>query len=104
MKTSAQTLLFAVLALPLMASAGNKAASATMQVGLVIREVCAIQATPAAGNSAATARPTVACQANSPYQLTRNSDKPAAPAASNSSTSDMAIRPQAGAQDWTVYF
>ena len=78
------------MTLPLLASAGTK--SASMQVSFTVTDACTVQA---GANAAA---PTVACQLNAPHLMTQTQPAPATSAAS------AAVRPAAGAQDWTVYF
>jgi hypothetical protein len=98
MKTIVKTFALVLLSLPLLASAAGKVATGSMQVSFVVKESCSVQVATAADAKT----PAVACQLNTPYQMTRNADK----AAANSSSSDtaMAIRPEAGAQDWTITF
>lgn len=98
MKTTVKALAIFLFSLPLLASAGTKATNASMQVSFVVKEACSVQAT-GTQQTAATQRPNVACQFNTPYLMTRAADKPAA-----SSDTTNAVRPEAGAQDWTIYF
>jgi hypothetical protein len=97
MKTTVKALAIFFCSLPLLASAGTKANGGAMQVSLVVKEACSVQAS---GSAAATQRPNVACQFNTPYLMTRTADKPAA----TDSATGNATRPEAGAQDWTLYF
>ncbi|MFS2005189.1 hypothetical protein ACEN9F_16320 [Duganella sp. CT11-25] len=98
MKTPVKTFALVLLSLPLLASAAGKVATSTMQVSFVVKEACTVQST----TTAAAKTPAVTCQLNTPYQITRGADKAAA--ASTSSDTGMAIRPEAGAQDWTITF
>lgn len=91
MKLLVKALGLALMTLPLLASAGTK--SASMQVSFTVTDACTVQA----GATAAKA-PTVACQLNAPHLMTQT---PPAPATSAEAA---AVRPAAGAQDWTVYF
>jgi hypothetical protein len=104
MKTTAKALVLVLLSLPLLASAAGKAATSSLQVSFVVKESCNVQSAPA---NAAAKSPTVACQLNTPYQMTRDADKAAAKARTtptSSADTGMAIRPEAGAQDWTITF
>lgn len=98
MKTTVKALAIFLFSLPLLASAGTKATNASMQVSFVVKEACSVQATGT--QTTASQRPSVACQFNTPYLMTRAADKPAAA----SSDTVNAVRPEAGAQDWTIYF
>lgn len=95
MKTTVKALALVLISLPLLASAGTKIATGTMQVSFVVKESCSVQSA-----DKGTQRPDVACQLNTPYQLTRGADK----AAAASSDTGAAIRTETAAQDWTVYF
>ena len=88
MKTLTKAYALVLCALPLMAGAGTKITTGTMQVSFTIVESCNVQTDAQ--------RPAVSCQLNSPYQLNRGADTAATPAA--------APRTDAGAQGWTVYF
>lgn len=88
MKLLVKALSLALISLPLLATAGTKTAS--MQVTFTVVDACTVQA------DAANA-PAVACQLNAPHLVIKQ-----APAAT--STDAAAVRPAAGAQDWTVYF
>lgn len=85
------------MTLPLLASAAGKVATSSMQVSFVVKESCNVQSTTA---TTAAKTPAVACQLNTPYQMTRSADK----AVASSSDTALAIRPEAGAQDWTITF
>lgn len=87
MKTLTKALALALCALPLMAGAGTKITTGTMQVSFTIVESCNVQS--------GAQLPAVSCQLNSPYQLNRSADAAAAPGA---------LRTDAGPQGWTVYF
>ena len=89
MKLLVKALSLALITLPLLATAGTK--SASMQVTFTVVDACTVQAD-------ATKAPAVACQLNAPHLVTKQ-----APAAATS-TDAAAVRPAAGAQDWTVYF
>ena len=89
MKLLVKALSLALITLPLLANAGTK--SASMQVTFTVVDACTVQAN-------ATNAPAVACQLNAPHLVTKQ-----APAAATS-TDAAAVRPAAGAQDWTVYF
>jgi len=77
-----------MITLPLLATAGTK--SASMQVTFTVVDACTVQT--------ASSTPAVACTLNTPHIVTH--DAPAAP----TSATATAVRPAAGAQDWTVYF
>jgi len=104
MKTTVKAFALVLLSLPLLASAAGKVATSSMQVSFVVKESCNVQSTAnAAADTAKT--PAVACQLNTPYQMHRSADKAVAAGAANSSSdTSMAIRPEAGAQDWTITF
>lgn len=89
MKTTVKAIAFVLFSLPLLASAAGKISSGSMQVSFVVKESCNVQSTSAA--------PAVACQLNTPYQMSRST-------AASSSDASMAIRTETGAQDWTVTF
>lgn len=97
MKITVKAIALVLFSLPLLASAAGKIATGSMQVSFVVKESCNVQSTTAAAKT-----PAVACQLNTPYQMTRGADK----AATTSSSSDtaLAIRAEAGAQDWTITF
>jgi hypothetical protein len=97
MKTFAKTFALVLFSLPLIASAAGKTASSSMQVSFVVKESCSVESTASAKT------PAVACQLNTPYQLSRSADK-AAPATTTNTANGVAVRPDAGAQDWTLYF
>jgi hypothetical protein len=86
MKLLVKALTLALMTLPLLAQAGTK--SASMQVSFTVVDACTVQTDSKA--------PAVACTLNTPHIVTHD-----APAASTTAT---AVRPAAGAQDWTVYF
>jgi|GEM_PF-1599052 len=98
MKITVKAIALVLFSLPLLASAAGKIATGSMQVSFVVKESCNVQAT----TTAAAKTPAVACQLNTPYQMTRGADK----AATSNSSSDtaLAIRTEAGAQDWTITF
>jgi hypothetical protein len=96
MKNTVKAIALVLFSLPLIASAAGKVATGSMQVSFVVKESCTVQAT----TTTAAKTPAVACQLNTPYQMTRSADK----AAASSSDTAMAIRPEAGAQDWTITF
>jgi len=100
MKTIVKTLALVLLSLPLLASAAGKTASGSMQVSFVVKESCSVQST-ATTTTTTTKSPAVACQLNTPYQLTRSADKASS---TSSSANGVATRADAGAQDWTLYF
>lgn len=103
MKTSSKLCAAILFSLPLLASAAGTR-SASFQVSFVVKDSCNVQsgAKLAVGpnDKAATTRPAVACQLSTPYLVTRNTEK----AAASSDSNVQAIRPDAGAQDWTIYF
>lgn len=88
------TLLISLLSLSLAAGAGNRAATSTMQVSLVIAETCNVQS-----NSD---RPDVSCRHDSPYLVKRGDNLAAAPAAA--ATPAAAVRAGDDARTWTVTF
>lgn len=99
MKTLAQSLALVCLSLPLLASAGNKAATGSMQVSFVVKEACSVQ-------TAAVKTPTIACQLSTPYLLTR-AEQPSAAAtsAANTFTGSATAQPaRADSGAWTLYF
>ena len=98
MKNIAKAVALVLFTLPLVVNAGTKISTGSMQVSFVVKESCNVQ-TDAANNAKT---PAVACQLNTAYQLSRSTVQHA----DNSATSDTAaaIRPAAGAQEWTVYF
>ena len=98
MKTTAKAFALALFSLPLIASAAGKVATGAMQVSFVVKESCNVQSTT---TTAAAKTPAVACQLNTPYQMTRGADKAAA---TSSSDTSMAIRTETAAQDWTITF
>lgn len=104
MKTIVKTLALVLLSLPLLASAAGKTASGSMQVSFVVKESCSVQSTSTSTTTTTTTTksPAVACQLNTPYQLTRSADK--ASSTLSSSANGVATRADAGAQDWTLYF
>jgi hypothetical protein len=97
MKTTVKAFALVLFSLPLIASAAGKVATSAMQVSFVVKESCTVQSTTAS----AAKTPAVACQLNTPYQLTRGADKAAA---TSSSDTSMAIRTETAAQDWTITF
>lgn len=109
-----KSLALVALCLPLLASAGNKAATSTMQVSFVVKEACTVQTTDnnvTANRAAATTSPAVACQFKTPYQLTRGADQAATATSANSAainstgnTAGNIARPEAGVQNWTITF
>ncbi|WP_296002593.1 hypothetical protein [Rugamonas sp.] len=109
MKTTSKLFAAVLFSLPLLASAAGTR-SASFQVSFVVKDSCNVQAgatasaatTPA--NKAAAARPAVACQLSTPYLVTRGIDKAGANIGSSGDSNVQAIRPAAGAQDWTIYF
>jgi hypothetical protein len=115
MKNTAQALASVLaatlLSLPLLATAAPRAANATMQVSFIVKEACSVQndaaapvaAAAATGSAATSARPSVACQFHTPYQLSRGADQ-AATVNSSATDTGNAIRTNAGAQDWTITF
>lgn len=93
-----------LFSLPLLASAAGTR-SASFQVTFVVKDSCNVQSGANAALSQsdkAATRPAVACQLSTPYLVTRNTEK--ATAATSSDSNVQAIRPEAGAQDWTIYF
>jgi hypothetical protein len=98
MKITVKAVALVLFSLPLLASAAGKVATSSMQVSFVVKESCNVQSTT---TSAAAKTPAVACQLNTPYQMTR-ADKAAA--STSSSDTALALRPEAGAQDWTITF
>ncbi|MQA23430.1 Csu type fimbrial protein [Rugamonas rivuli] len=104
MKTLFKALTLVLLSAPLLAHAGNKIATGTMQVSFTVTESCNVQSA-AVG---ATQRPAVSCQLNTPYQVKRNADKavaaPAATTAPAAIVNAAPLRAESGAQDWTIYF
>jgi hypothetical protein len=115
-----KSLALVALCLPLLASAGNKAATSSMQVSFVVKEACTVQTADnnvTANRASATNSPAVACQFKTPYQLTRGANQAATATSANSaaississtsSTSNTAgsnARPEAGVQNWTITF
>lgn len=97
MKITVKAFALVLFSLPLIASAAGKVATSAMQVSFVVKESCNVQST----TTAAAKTPAVACQLNTPYQMTRSADKAAA---STSSDTSMAIRTETAAQDWTITF
>ncbi|OEZ56558.1 hypothetical protein [Duganella sp. HH105] len=103
MKTFYKALTAVLLSAPLLAHAGNKLATGTMQVSFTVTESCNVQ-------SATAQRPAVSCQLNTPYQVNRNADKAAAATAYTTAAPAPAVnaaplRTETGAaQDWTIYF
>lgn len=102
MKLLAKALSLVLISLPLLANAGTR--SATMQVSFTVTDACTVQS--AANNTA----PVVACQLDSPHQLTQaapaavaSNDTSTAIKGANGSTSTASAAP-ARAQDWTLYF
>jgi len=106
MKTFTKAFAFALFSLPLLASAGNRVATSSMQVSFVVTESCAVQSAPASttpANPATAAKsPAVNCQLHTPYLITRGNEKAAT--AASSSDNSMSIRQETGTQDWTIYF
>lgn len=94
MKTTVKAFALVLFSLPLIASAAGKVATSAMQVSFVVKESCNVQSATAAK------APTVACQLNTPYQMTRGADQ----AAATSGDTSMAIRTETAAQDWTITF
>lgn len=88
------TLLISLLSLSFAAGAGNRAATSTMQVSLVIAETCNVQS-----NSD---RPDVSCRHDSPYMVKRGDNLAAAPAAATAPAA--AVRAGDDARTWTVTF
>ena len=71
MKTTLRaTLILALFAVSSVAFAGAKSASASFSATFVVNESCAVQAN--------TAKPTVSCQFNTPYQVASSTAKVAA--------------------------
>lgn len=108
-----KSLALVFLCLPLLASAGNKAATSAMQVSFVVKEACTVQSTDnnvTASRAAVANGPAVACQFNTPYLLTRGADQAATATSANSAaintsnTAGNTTRPEAGAQNWTITF
>ncbi|MRW93812.1 hypothetical protein GJ699_27840 [Duganella sp. FT80W] len=99
-----KTLTVVLLTLPLLASAAGKTATASMQVTFEVKESCNVQDSTSATKADATgtkATPAVACQLNTPYQVSRGDS------ASNTSSSAPqanAIRQENSAGVWTVTF
>ena len=100
MKTTVKAFALVLFSLPLIASAAGKVATSAMQVSFVVKESCNVQSAPSTTGAAAKT-PAVACQLNTPYQMTRGADKAAA---TSSSDTSMAIRTETAAQDWTITF
>jgi hypothetical protein len=101
-----KTLTVVLLTLPLLANAAGKTANATMQVTFEVKESCNVQDSASATKADATsakATPAVACQLNTPYQVSRAGDN-AASSTSNSATQANAIRQENSAGVWTVTF
>lgn len=108
MKTLVKALALVLFSLPLIASAAGKTASSSMQVSFVVKESCAVESTSSstsnqANLTAGAKAPAVSCQLNTPYQITRGAGQAAVPSSGNTDNS-VAVRPAAGAQDWTIYF
>jgi|SRR5471032_1658889 len=101
MKTSTKLLAAVLFSLPLLANAAGTR-STSFQVSFVVKDSCNVQASATApqNDKAAATRPAVACQLSTPYLVTRNTEK----ATTSSDSNVQAIRPEAGAQDWTIYF
>lgn len=102
MKITVKAVALVLFSLPLLASAAGKIATGSMQVSFVVKESCNVQAPQAATGTAKT--PAVACQLNTPYQMTRSADKAAMSTANTSSDTALALRAETGAQDWTITF
>ena len=105
MKTSTKLYAAVLFSLPLLASAAGTR-SASFQVTFVVKDSCNVQSSAnvdvAQNDKATAARPTVSCQLSTPYLVTRNSNTDKAATSNDSNV--QAIRPDAGAQDWTIYF
>lgn len=102
MKTSTKLIAAVLFSLPLLANAAGTR-STSFQVSFVVKDSCNVQSsttTTVQNDKAAATRPAVACQLSTPYLVTRSTDK----AATSSDSNVQAIRPEAGAQDWTIYF
>ena len=102
MKTFYKAFTVVLLSAPLLAHAGNKIATGTMQVSFTVTESCNVQAATAQ-------RPAVSCQLNTPYQVKRDADKAAAATAATTAAPAPAVnaappRTETAAQDWTIYF
>jgi hypothetical protein len=107
MKTFTKAFAIVLFSLPLIASAAGKTASASMQVSFEVKESCNVQSSSTAASapatsSAAKAAPAVACQLNTPYQMTRNADQAAATTSRDAQA--VAIRQQAASGEWTITF
>lgn len=89
------TLLISLLSLSFAAGAGNRAATSTMQVSLVIAETCNVQSN--------TDRPDVSCRHDSPYLVKRGDNLAAAPAAAATAPA-AAVRAGDDARTWTITF
>jgi len=99
MKTFTQAIAIALLSLPLLASAGNRAATSTMQVSFVVTESCSVQTSTSA---TAAKTPAVNCQLQTPYQMTRSNEKAATAVSSSDNTP--ALRQESAPQEWTITF
>ncbi|MQA41370.1 hypothetical protein [Rugamonas aquatica] len=98
-----KALALVLLSAPLLAHAGSKIATSTMQVSFIVTESCNVQSAAVATAQ----RPAVSCQLNTPYQVNRSADKTAAPAAATAPAAAVnaaPLRTETGAQDWTIYF
>jgi len=106
MKTFTKAFAIVLFSLPLIASAAGKTATASMQVSFEVKESCNVQssapATTSASNTAAKAAPAVACQLQTPYQMTRSADQAAA--TTSRDVQATAIRQQATTGEWTITF
>lgn len=104
MKTLTKAFALVLFSLPLIASAAGKTATASMQVTFEVKESCNVQ-TPANAsdtNNSGKAAPAVACQLQTPYQMTRNADQ--ANAATSRDAQASALRQQAASGEWTITF
>ena len=111
-----KSLALVFLCLPLLASAGNKAATSAMQVSFVVKEACTVQTADSdvtASRAAGANGPAVACQFKTPYQLTRGADQAVTANSANSAAiattgkpagATQSSRPEAGVQNWTITF
>ncbi|MYM82811.1 hypothetical protein GTP44_12695 [Duganella sp. FT50W] len=91
-----------MLSLPLMVSAAGKTASASMQVTFEVKESCTVRTTADAAKPADQAAPAVACQLNTPYQMTRNADQAATVGSRDAQAG--ALRQRAASGEWTITF